>query len=150
MKSDRQSAMRQAARSSGWLQSLAWRKKDLYVEFFGLNHLSWIRSVKVKGEEILPKLLADDEFLKSIQEFSMFDPDLLRMIGFLPNEYLYYYYHREKALANILKSGATRGQTIEQVNKQMMEELKAMDMDADPEGALQIFLYYMQVREIPT
>ena len=43
---------------------------------------SWIRSVKVKGEEILPKLLADDEFLKSIQEFSMFDPDLLRMIGF--------------------------------------------------------------------
>lgn len=65
----------------------------------------------------------------------------------MPNEYLYYYYHREKALANILKSGATRGQTIEQVNKQMMEELKAMDMDADPEGALQIFLYYMQVRE---
>ncbi|MFR7843171.1 MAG: hypothetical protein ACLU3U_09025 [Gallintestinimicrobium sp.] len=32
-------------------------EKDLYVEFFGLNHLSWIRSVKVKGEEILPKLL---------------------------------------------------------------------------------------------
>ena len=112
-----------------------------------LNHLSWIRSVKIKDEEILPRLLADDAFLKSIQEFSMFDPDLLRMIGFLPNEYLYYYYHREKALANILKSGATRGQTIEQVNKQMMEELKAMDMDADPEGALQIFLYYMQVRE---
>jgi len=26
-------------------------------------------------------------------------------------------------------------------------KLKAMDMDADPEGALQIFLYYMQVRE---
>ena len=122
-------------------------EKDLYVEFFGLNHLSWIRSVKIKDEEILPRLLADDAFLKSIQEFSMFDPDLLRMIGFLPNEYLYYYYHREKALANILKSGATRGQTIEQVNKQMMEELKAMDMDADPEGALQIFLYYMQVRE---
>lgn len=36
-----------------------------------------------------------------VQEFSMFDPDLLRSIGFLPNEYLYYYYHREKALENI-------------------------------------------------
>ena len=77
----------------------------------------------------------------------MFDPDLLRMIGFLPNEYLYYYYHREKALENIKKSGATRGKTIEEVNKKMMAELKEMDMDADPEGALQIFLYYMQVRE---
>ena len=66
------------------------------------------------------------------------------------NEYLYYYYHREKALENIQKSGATRGKTIEDVNIHMMEELKTMDIDADPEGALQIFLYYMQVRETPT
>ncbi len=123
-------------------------EEELYVEFFGLNHLSWIRSVKVGGEELLPKLLADDGFLTQIQEFSMFDPQLLRSIGFLPNEYLYYYYHREKALANILKAdGNTRGKTIEDVNRRMMEELKAMDIDADPEGALQIFLYYMQIRE---
>ena len=77
----------------------------------------------------------------------MFDPQLLRSIGLLPNEYLYYYYHREKALQNILKSGATRGKTIEAVNLQMMEELRGMDMDANPEEALQIFLYYMAVRE---
>ena len=77
----------------------------------------------------------------------MFDPELLRSIGLLPNEYLYYYYHREKALANILASGAARGKTIENVNQQMMEELKTIDIDADPEGALQIFLYYMQIRE---
>ncbi|WP_230399557.1 family 4 glycosyl hydrolase [Novisyntrophococcus fermenticellae] len=120
---------------------------ELYVEFFGLNHLSWIRSVKKKGEEILPELLSDDVFLKHIQEFSMFDPELLRAIGFLPNEYLYYYYHREQALENIKKSGVTRGKTIEAVNAKMMKELQAMDMDADPEGALQIFLYYMQIRE---
>ena len=62
-------------------------------------------------------------------------------------QYLYYYYHREKALENIQKSGATRGKTIENVNIHMMDELKHMDIDADPEGALQIFLYYMQVRE---
>ena len=59
---------------------------NLYVEFFGLNHLSWIRSVKKKGEEILPELLADDAFLQGVQEFSMFDPELLRSIGFLTNE----------------------------------------------------------------
>lgn len=122
-------------------------EEELYVEFFGLNHLSWIRSVKRKGEEILPLLLADEGFLKGVQEFSMFDPELLRMIGFLPNEYLYYYYYREKALKNILESGTARGKTIEEVNQQMMGELKHMDIDADPEGALQTFLYYMQIRE---
>ncbi len=41
----------------------------------------------------------------------------------------------------------TRGQTIEMVNIKMMEELSAMDIDANPEEALQIFLYYMQLRE---
>lgn len=122
-------------------------EKDLYVEFFGLNHLSWISSVKKEGKEILPELLQDDSFLNEVHEFSMFDPELLRSIGFLPNEYLYYFYHREKALENIIKSGATRGKTIEAVNIQMMQELKAMDMEEDPEGALQTFLYYMAVRE---
>lgn len=122
-------------------------EKDLYVEFFGLNHLSWISSVKKNGKEILSDLLMDNDFLNSIQEFSMFDPELLRSIGYLPNEYLYYFYHREKALENIVKSGNTRGKTIEAVNCQMMKELKDMNIEADTEGALQIFLYYMAIRE---
>lgn len=128
-------------------QNLGVTEEELYVEFFGLNHLSWIKSVQVNGEEIMPKLIADDAFLSSIQELEIFDRDAIRKTGMLPNEYLYYYYHRERALANINKSDMTRGQTIEKVNIQMMEELKEMDIDANPEEALQIFLYYMQLRE---
>lgn len=103
--------------------------------------------MKDPQKEILPELIMDDKFLQSIQEFSMFDKDVFKLTGFLPNEYLYYYYHREKAMDNIIKSGVTRGKTIEEVNKKMTEELKAIDIDKDPEGALQIFLYYMQLRE---
>ena len=165
-------------------QKLGVAEEDLYVEFFGLNHLSWIRSVKVRPgalpesepasrseegtvlraedqsgpagakpadvrawKEILPELLADDSFLSSIQEFAIIDKNVLRSIGMLPNEYLYYYYHREKALGHISGAKLTRGQTIEQVNIAMMKELAAMDIDSDPEAALQTFLYYMQLRE---
>ncbi len=122
-------------------------QEQLSVEFFGLNHLSWIQSVKVEGREILQELLSDESFLKGVQEFSIFDPELLRLIGYLPNEYLYYYYHREKALNNIKKSGETRGKAIELVNYKMMEELKQMDLEKEPEAALQVFLYYMALRE---
>ena len=128
-------------------QYLGIPEEDLYVEFFGLNHLSWIRSVRANGREIMPELIADGKFLAGIQELEIFDPGVIRQTGMLPNEYLYYYYHREKALANINRSSVTRGQTIEQVNLRMMKELKGMDIDADPEEALQIFLYYMQLRE---
>ena len=122
-------------------------EEDMYVEFFGLNHLSWVGSVQVNGEEIMDKLIADDDFMSSIHELKIFDREVVRQTGMIPNEYLYYYYHREKALANINKSDMTRGMTIEKVNIQMMKELGAMDIDADPEEALQIFLYYMQLRE---
>lgn len=122
----------------------------LSVQFYGLNHLSWIRSVSLKGRELLPGLLLDDDFLKGIQEFSMFDPELLRSMGLLPNEYLYYYYHREKALANILHAKEARGKAIETVNQAMMKELKELkelNGEEQPEEALQTFLYYMQLRE---
>lgn len=122
-------------------------EEEMYVEFFGLNHLSWVKSVQVGGEEIMDKLIADDDFMSSIHELKIFDREVVRRTGMIPNEYLYYYYHREKALANINKSDMTRGMTIEKVNIEMMKELKSMDIDADPEEALQIFLYYMQLRE---
>lgn len=128
-------------------QYLGTGEGELSVQFYGLNHLSWIRSVSLKGRELLPELLGDDAFLKGVQEFSMFDPQLLRAMGLLPNEYLYYYYHREKALANILHAREARGKAIETVNLQMMKELREMNMEEEPEEALQTFLYYMELRE---
>ena len=123
------------------------REEDMYVGFFGLNHLSWIESIRVHGREIMPELLADDKFLSSIQELEIFDKDIIRLTGLLPNEYLYYYYHRERALANMTGSGLTRGQTIEKVNRIMFDQLKSLDIEAEPEEALQTFLYGMQMRE---
>lgn len=128
-------------------KELGIEEENLYLEFFGLNHLSWIRSARVDGKEVLANLLADDDFLDRVQEFSLFDRDLLKLIGLLPNEYLYYYYHRERALSNIKASGESRGKAIEKINLQMMEALKNTDIDKNPQEALQIFLYYMQVRE---
>lgn len=128
-------------------QYLGTEPGKLSVQFYGLNHLSWIRSVLLEGKEMLPELLQDDDFLKGIQEFSMFDPVLLRTMGLLPNEYLYYFYHREKALFHMLHAKAARGKAIESVNLAMMKELKEMDIAARPEEALQAFLYYMQLRE---
>lgn len=128
-------------------EKLGVEEDELYVEFFGLNHLSWISSVKKNGEEILPDLINDEAFLDSMQEFKTMDPEAIRSSKMLPNEYLYYYYHREKALEHILNSENTRGEAIEKINQRMMKELSGMDINADQEEALQTFLYYMQVRE---
>lgn len=120
---------------------------ELYVEFFGLNHLSWMSKVIYQGENILDKLKNDAAFTSRIDEFRMFDADLLRSLPFLPNEYLYYYYHREQAMANIIKADMTRGQMIAQNNKEMLAMLKTIDIENQPQQALQTYLYYTQKRE---
>jgi 6-phospho-beta-glucosidase len=119
----------------------------LHAEFFGLNHLSWIRKLEYEGKDILGDVVNNGELLAKISEFRMFDPELIQSMGYLPNEYLYYYYHREKSVANILGAKATRGKFIEQNNIDMLRELNSMDIDKEPEEALQTYLYYMEKRE---
>lgn len=121
---------------------------QLDVRFAGLNHLSFIHSVRVDGTETLGALLADQSFLKRVNEFSVFDPECFRLSECLPNEYLYYYYHRERALANMHAAAMTRGRMIETINREMFDELKGMDIASDPEKALQTFLFYLWKREL--
>jgi len=120
---------------------------ELDVEFFGLNHLSWMRKAIYRGDDLLVRLKNDPGFTSRIDEFRMFDPQLLNSLPYLPNEYLYYYYHREKALANIKQAGMTRGQMIARNNREMLEALRGLDIPKEPDRALQIYLYYTQKRE---
>lgn len=126
---------------------LGLREETLHLRMFGLNHLSWIQSVKAGGKELLPQLLSDDAFLDDIPEFAVFDHDVHRLTNCLPNEYLYYYYHRERALRNILSAEVRRGEQIRRLNRQMWAELETVDVHEEPEKALQTFLYYIHLRE---
>lgn len=123
-------------------------RDKLDVRFAGLNHLSWITSVRLQDRELLPELLMNSDFLQTVPEFSVFDADAFAMSGFLPNEYLYYYYHREQALAHMRTARLPRGRMIEQINREMLEKLYSMQIEADPEAALQVFLYYLWKREL--
>lgn len=81
-------------------------------DYVGLNHLGWLRSVKVDGVEKLPGLLADDAALDQIEEARVVGKDWVRAIGALPNEYLYYYWHTDEAISHILDAGRTRGEFL--------------------------------------
>lgn len=119
---------------------------DISVECFGLNHLSWFRSIKIKGEEKIDDLIKYEKIYKET-EISMFEPELIKSIGLIPNAYLYYYYYREKAMENITKSQNTRGEVIREINQRMHQELKFLDPEKDFEKMLCIFLKYYSMRE---
>ena len=119
---------------------------SLDVDCMGLNHYSWYTSVRRDGRELLPEILARDDLFRDT-EMRFFDPDLPRSLGVLMNGYLYYYYHPERAIANICRSEKTRGETIREINRAMLTELRDMDCDANFDAAMQIYLKYYYMRE---
>lgn len=122
------------------------KHENVSVECFGLNHLSWYRSVKVNGQEVIDKLIDNPEIYRKT-EMRLFDPQLVKSLGMLLNGYLYYYYSREKAIENIAKSSKTRGETVLEINDAMYNELACLDMEKDFDRAIGIYLKYYDKRE---
>ena len=115
-------------------------------ECYGLNHLSYFKSIKLNGKEIMSDLIENDEAYKK-SDMRYFEKELLRDRGCVLNEYLYYFYYREKAVENILKAKQTRGEQIRDINKSMTAELSKMDIENDFENCLKVFNKWYGMRE---
>ncbi|HTG42819.1 MAG TPA: 6-phospho-beta-glucosidase [Methylomirabilota bacterium] len=85
---------------------------ELWFDYFGINHLGWLRSVLDRGRDLLPGLLADEKCLTSFEEGRLFGPERLRTVGMIPNEYLYYYDFAPEALAG-MRSGRVRAEFLQ-------------------------------------
>jgi 6-phospho-beta-glucosidase len=82
------------------------------VDYLGLNHLGWLRGLRVNGTDRLPGLLADPDALERTEEGKLFGADLLQALGAIPNEYLYWYYARAEALRDVRAAGRTRAEHV--------------------------------------
>jgi len=120
--------------------------EDVHCDYVGLNHLGWIRRVTLRGEDVTAKLLASDEALTSLYQAKLFDFDLIRSLGLIPTEYLFFYYSRRRALANQLAAGATRGEEILQLNSDLFGQLAASIAAGRPDEALATYVDYLNQR----
>jgi 6-phospho-beta-glucosidase len=84
-------------------------RDELWFDYFGLNHLGWLRGVRDQGDELLGGLLEDDGRLAGFEEGRLFGGDWLRTLGMIPNEYLYYFYYAADTVNAIRESPTSRG-----------------------------------------
>jgi 6-phospho-beta-glucosidase len=93
------------------------------VDYVGLNHLGWLRALNYDGEDRLPKLLADERALASFEEGRVFGAPMLRVLGTVPNEYLFYYYFRREATLAMAGAARTRGESIHDQQQELYAKL---------------------------
>jgi 6-phospho-beta-glucosidase len=111
-------------------QALDLQSDRSFFDYFGLNHLGWIREVYSDGEPQLRRLWNDPERLQSLYKVPLFDPPYLRDLRLLPTEYVYYYESPQRALDNMRRAGQTRGQAIAELTDVLFDALRNSSADA--------------------
>jgi 6-phospho-beta-glucosidase len=87
----------------------------------GLNHLGWITSFAVDGEERIGTLLDRYEELQRFDHvFAAFDPAQVRRLGAIPTEYVYYFYEPARYVAAVARAGASRGADVLRLNSELL------------------------------
>ncbi len=97
--------------------------KQADITYLGLNHLSWITSVKVNGQEQLSKLFDEGfapEVMANIHDDG-FDIDCLKAAGGIPSSYLQYYYNREEKLRHLKDSDESRAQVCMEIEEDLLK-----------------------------
>lgn len=134
---------------SGFLRQLReiTGEKELNFDCYGLNHLSWFRNLNINGVDATELVMNHPDFYKKT-EMRLFNEDILKLSDYdLPNEYLYFYHYRDKAVNSVLSSSETRGETILKINNHMLQEMKTIDIEGDFEKAFHCFMRHYAMRE---
>ena len=102
-------------------------------EYLGLNHLSWITSVSLKGENKMAHLIkGSNSFMKNIPDV-IFDDELLEAIPFISSSYLNYYYLRDEHIKKCLEAEKTRGEICVDLEQSLIEKYKNPVLNEKPE-----------------
>jgi 6-phospho-beta-glucosidase len=70
------------------------------VDQVGLNHLTWIRAVRLDGRDVLPELLS--EHGDELAEHVGLPRSVLDDLGAIPSYYLHYFYAHDRELVPVL------------------------------------------------
>lgn len=99
------------------------------LEHVGLNHLTWIRAVRVDGVDRLPAMLAEDaEEIAADVDTTV---ELLRALGAIPSYYLHYYYATRDVLEKQL-AGGTRAEDVMAIERELLEMYRDPTLDRKP------------------
>jgi 6-phospho-beta-glucosidase len=88
------------------------------VDQVGLNHLTWIRAVRLDGNDVLPELLS--EHGDAIAADLELPRSILDDLGAIPSYYLHYFYEHDRVLAE-QQVGVPRAQTVAEIERELLK-----------------------------
>lgn len=124
---------------NGAAQILEAAMEQVYIDFVGLNHLVWGRSIFLEGRDVTQTFIAELKKGKSISEKNIqdleWDQELLHTLGMFPCPYHRYYYMPDEMLKREKEEAAlsgTRGERVKAVEKELFILYSNAALDVKP------------------
>lgn len=133
--------------------------EQVFLDSFGLNHLSWTRGAYVKDKELLQRLIDETHdqnsvLYKSGLVDSLIDPFWLKTLRMIPSWYLRYFYYPEEILHSDRQKVQSRGQEDMVSEKRLADIYSARGYGNEAKeilkakGGAQYYLPVLQVIEL--
>ncbi len=106
------------------LGALGVQGDDVVIDYAGLNHLGWLRGLRVDGRDVLPDLMARPDLIGTFEEGRLFGAEWVTELGAVPNEYLHYYYFRREVRHADQLAAQTRGAFLVEQQGRFYEQLE--------------------------
>ena len=111
--------------------------EDIELDYVGLNHLSWVRRFKRKGEDITAQVLetffehAREEWEEEPTRINMIEA--MRSLGMFCNYYLQYFYSTGSVLDTLRGKDKTRGEEVVEIEQALFDKYQSPDLAEKPE-----------------
>lgn len=110
---------------------------DVELDYVGLNHLSWVRGVRVRGvdrtSDVLDRMQRRaDEQQAVAGEHPVWTADALRLLDAVPNSYLLYFHETDAWLAH-QRNHPTRAAAVQEIEAALLRQYADPALDHKPE-----------------
>ena len=102
---------------------------DVQLGHVGLNHLTWERSVTVRGRDVLPELV--ERHAAAIADRVDQPEWLIRQLGVVPSYYLHYFWNHDAAV-RAARGAQSRGARVAEMEQTLLEMYADPSVDTKP------------------
>ena len=108
------------------------------IDSVGLNHLSFVRAVRVDGLDVLPKLVVEATGDRANRPANIpeldYPPTFLRSLGMIPSDYLKYFLMEQDMLSEQAERGKTRAEEVMEIEAELVAYYADVANNTKPES----------------
>ncbi|MDD4076386.1 MAG: 6-phospho-beta-glucosidase [Bacilli bacterium] len=108
---------------------------DAEFDYVGLNHLSWVTSIRANGKDYLNEAINQGINSQAMQNIPAkgFSLELIKALGAIPSSYLEYYYFKDAKLQKAKEAEKCRGEVCIDIEEQLLQIYSNNELHVKPE-----------------